>query len=274
MNGAYRTIFFHPDPTLDWKVPVAVLVRDEHAVRVGVAQHLPDSGCLGGSKRMALLRVGLGDLSADRLPTFDRLPDSLGPHFSASEPRVLGVSVEDPLRWAVDHALPVRSGQSKPSRAHGEQRSTLGFRFFEQRNLNKYVRKSFSPRRVLPDDRRFQRLHAVSHYVSGDKRLLLMEPLIPEKREVDKELDKVVNLFWSYKGSLMPLLEERGISTELIVYILQGGDPTLRSTLQASAAEAASRVVDVARERDAASFADEVEDVGRSGRGQGELVLT
>lgn len=273
MTGAYRTIFFHPDPSLDWKVPVAVLVRDRQAVRVGVARHLPDPGCLGGSKRAALLRVGLGELGSDRCPTFDRLPDSLGPHFSTSEPRSLGVSIDDPLAWAIENALPIRATETKATGAHGEQRSTLGYRFFEQRSVTRYVRKQFSPRRALPGDKRFQRLHTVSHYVAGTKKLLLMEPLVPERRETDKELDKIVNLFWSYRGSLMPLLESKGIDAQLVVYVLQGGDAGTRKSLQESASEAAHRVIDIARTREAASFAEEIEAVGSSGEEQGELIL-
>lgn len=274
MKGAYRTVFFHPDPSLDWKVPVAVLVRDTHAVRVGVAHHLPEPSCLGGTKRAALLRIGLNALGAGRTPMFDRLPDSMGPHFSASEPYLLGVNVEDPLKWAVDNALPSRVIGMRSAGAHGEHRPTLGFRFFEQRKVHQYVRKTFSPRKVLPDDRRFQRLHPVSHYVVGESKLLLMEPLIPARRETDKEIDKVVNLFWSYRGSLMPLLEAKGINAELVVYMLQGGDASSRMTLREIAGEAAHRIIDVAHPIQAASFADEIKDVGTSGESQGELVLS
>ncbi|MCX4244166.1 hypothetical protein [Paraliomyxa miuraensis] len=273
MKVAYRTVFFHPDPSLDWKVPVAVLVRGGDAVQIGVAQHLPDPGCLGGSKRMALLRVGLSELGANRAPMFDRLPDSLGPHFSAGEPHLLGMSIENPLKWAVDNTLPLRSTETRTTGSHGEQRSTLGYRFFEQRRVTKYVRKQFSPRKALPDDSRFQRLHSVSHYVRGASRLLLLEPLVPERKETERELDKIVNLFWSYRGSLMPLLEEKGIGAELVVYMLQGGDEAARTVLHAGASEAAHRVVDIALPGEAASFAEEIEVVGHSGRDQGELIL-
>lgn len=274
MKGAYRTVFFHPDPSLDWKVPVAVLVRDRQSVRVGVAHHLPDPGCLGDAKRAALLRVGLGALSAGPSPMFDQLSEYLGPHFSTSDPQALGVDVEDPVEWAIDNVLPVRGHEPKATSLHGEQRSTMGYRFFEQRHVTEYVRKQFSPRKVLPDDGRFQRLRTVSHYVRGETKLLLMEPLVPERRETERELDKIVNLFWSYRGSLMPLLQEKGFSTELVVYMLQGGDVSSRRTLQSSAAEAADRIVDIARPQEAASFAEEIQLVGISGRDQGELVLT
>jgi hypothetical protein len=203
---------------------------------------------------------------------FDELPDSLGPHFSASEPHALAVAVADPLRWAIRNALPFRHSDEKVHGSRGQQRSTIGYQFFRQRKIARYVKKTFEPVKDISSGAQFEALHSISHYVRGDGKLLLMEPLIPVRTGAKKELGAITNLLWSYQGSLVPFLTENGINTELVVYMLQGGEPALRNEFRASAAAAAHRVIDINQVQEAADFAEEIRSVGSSGYGQNDLI--
>lgn len=100
----YRTLFFLPDPALCDRIPVAVLTLQDGKLRYAVALRLPDTTRLGGPRRAAVLRAGLGRLAdAEDIegPRF-----GIGPHFVWGETRPVDANVDDFHQWAQSRVFP------------------------------------------------------------------------------------------------------------------------------------------------------------------------
>lgn len=103
---ATRIVFFSPDPTLDWWIPVAAIVRIGLAQTHAVDAELLPCDDLPSQRSRELLEHGLDVLRVDAL-SFRELPSSMGPHFRLGPP-CTHPSVPDPVAWTREHLLPSR----------------------------------------------------------------------------------------------------------------------------------------------------------------------
>ena len=269
MSGAYRTVFFLPDPALDWRIPVAVVVRGREGLQVAVAPNLPDDACLGGHSSAALLRMGLGSLRTTE--SFDLLPAAMGPHFVAEQPRELAAEADDPLRWAVENLLPGRAALTV-KKSRGAQRATIGYSVFKRAGVDRFVFHKFRPKTNLPRlNGTTRNLHTVSHWVPGSNRLLLLEPIIPTRSDFEKEAADVAVDFLAYRHSFVEQARREKIETHLFVYITGQGNKKQRSTVREIMHGAAHDVFDVADESQRLRLTETIREVGKTAPPQGEL---
>ena len=269
MSRAYRTVFFLPDPALDWKIPIAALISERGEIRVGMARLLPDDACVGGSARMSLLRRGLDALS--HAVQFDQLPLSLGPHFVAGTPRELHVDVDDALAWVVESVLPAPI-DPRTQGTRGPTRGTIGYRFFERRHVQDYVKKTYHPAERLHVNGAVSRLDPVSHWVAGERKLMLMEPVITGRREWEQDVKNVVRTFYSYRAAVIPSLYEQRIEPELVVYLVGGGSKHARQEARKVTHGVADRIWDVNDDVQADHFVAEITAVGKTEPPQRQLL--
>ena len=219
---------------------------------------------------MELLRSGLDALLHSR--SFDLHP-SLGPHFVADSPREIEIDVDDAVAWVVGSVLPTANTEPVV-RSRGPHRDTIGYEFFERRRVAEYVRKDYQPARALAVRDSASHLPAVSHYVQGAHRLLLMEPVITRRQSWEKDIATVVRTFYAYQTAVLPMLEARSIEAELLVYLVGGGPADVRARAKQAMQPAAKRVIDVHDDRVAKRFAAEIVEIGKTAPPQGELALS
>ena len=100
----YQIIWYLPDPVLDWKIPIAVLLRHSNNVEIGVATLLPNEESLGGKKRALLLQVGLDILHNSS--NLREMFDGLGPHFIIRNSKKLIFDIKNPLQYLIENYLP------------------------------------------------------------------------------------------------------------------------------------------------------------------------
>ncbi|MCH9682181.1 MAG: hypothetical protein K0V04_12155 [Deltaproteobacteria bacterium] len=96
-----RRVYFLPDPTRLWRVPVAAVVRQGEALTTVEAVDQPRAKVVGGASKLALLELEMSRVR--ELRCFDVLPPAVGPHFELGPTQQLPDG-EDPSQWA---GLPV-----------------------------------------------------------------------------------------------------------------------------------------------------------------------
>ncbi len=113
-----RRVYFLPDPTQMWRVPVAAVLRQGEALTAVEAVDQPKAAVVGGASKLALLKLEMSRVR--ELRCFDALPVAMGPHFALGPTQPLPRD-EDPRHWA---ALPVvvdprrcRGGVPRPWRS-------------------------------------------------------------------------------------------------------------------------------------------------------------
>lgn len=102
----FRTVYFRPRLALDWKIPVAVLVKTPQGLTRLQADVIPDPRCLGSVASHCVLKFGLDKVATTN--DWHELPPSVGPHFELGEPRPMP-DVADPIAWVKSRALPDRA---------------------------------------------------------------------------------------------------------------------------------------------------------------------
>jgi hypothetical protein len=256
--STYAIVSFLPNPGWDWRIPVAALVRQGRDARVVTARMLPDARCLGGAQRLALLRGGLASLQGMREPA---LPVDVGPHFVLDAPRQLPAAVEDPYTFVVARLLP--TPVSARTKTRGEQRATLGYQFFEKRHVAQYVRKRFQPSERLALNGATKHVAPVSHWVLGDRQLMLMEPIVTTRASnLEHELQQIVTLFLAYR-LIEPEFKNLGLETSLIVYLLGNGAEQPREKIREAMLGASDGVVDLADQAAQDGLVWKIEQIGQ-----------
>ena len=271
MSAEFRIIHFISDPFLGARIPVAALLREEGDDKVQVvrAQHLPGPECLGGAEYSAALRMVLEFLDAS--PTFDQLPNTVGPLVAMAEPMQVPDAIRDPAKW-LSKVLPTRA-KGEAGRERDANRSTSGYRFFESRNINHYVRKQFRISahwkslaiRKNNDDilASAASTDSISHWVEGSKKVLLMEPLIPSRRSFKDDVRDVARNFSAYRYHLEKLQPKKDII--LVAYLLPFRDGARRQEAASRLHDVAHKIVDLSDSAAQESFVRQVKLVGKSG---------
>lgn len=263
MNAHYRLIHFIPDPFLDGRVPIAALVEQRDG-RVSVVRlpHTPGPQCLGGQAASSLVQIMLEDLgSATR---FDRLPFSLGPHAVLGKRYDVPSDVANPEQWIATQ-LCSKSKSDRSLEYRGPHRATRGYRFFELYDVHTYVKRNFRPGE---DASGFLAsatvLKSISHYVEGNRDLLLMEPIIPGKAAWRDDVIGIATTFGAYKTAIR---HERIVrKPRLTAYVLAGGTTSDVESVRRELAPFADDVVDTSNRDMRASFLERIRAIGSSGK--------
>lgn len=266
MAAKYRLVHFVPDPFTGARIPVAALVAGGGGVSVASATHLPGAACLGNAPTFAAMQMVLEAVSAAE--SFDVLPVAVGPHAVLDTEREIPGDVSDPAKWVVEHVLP-RAVEDHPAReTRSSRRDTQGFRFFETWHVASYVRRHFRPDQNWSDARSGTAwvLAPVSHWVGAPKTgLLLMEPIVPTRTGLQRDLTDVHQRFASYRVFLDSgdVPEETRKKTKLCVYVLAGGKAQDRNSALTAFANVGATSIDTESESARQSFLGEIQAVGR-----------
>ena len=274
MSGHFRIVHFIPHHASSVRIPLgALLVTDTESPRMIAAAHLPGPDCLGGRAASIAARMIIESLADTE--SFDELPVAAGPHAVLDKARPIPQGVQDPVEWITGNILPVRPVETLAKTTKSARRATLGFQFFANFRLERYVRKTFEPRtdwtgivspaaaKSLPD---------ISLW-SGDPKteLLLMEPIIVgQRKRLQDQLKDVGMRLGAYRHQI--LKNPAAQTTTLIAYVLEGGDAMRRSEIVDAMHESAAHlVVDVERDDERQDFIDRVKHAGSS-LSQGTIV--
>jgi hypothetical protein len=262
MKARYRLVHFIPDPFLGGRVPIAAIVdRGSGSIDIARIPHIPGPACLGGLATSAVVQIILEDLES--ATHFDRLPLTVGPQVVFGRPWDIPHGVEDPISW-IQSNLYARSTVQKHDKEHrAPNRSTFGYRFFENYHVSEYVRKSFHPgtdaNGFLPNA---AVLRPISHYVDGRNELLLMEPIVPRRSVWHADVSTIATTFGAYKTALRH--EHSRIKTRLTAYVLAGSAKDDLHSIMSELMPFADEVIDTADPHARAKFVAQIRDVGRS----------
>jgi hypothetical protein len=258
VTTSYKLVHYLPDPYTGWRVPVAAVVYDGRSVALVRAPTIPDAVAMGGATAgatLSLVMEGLADVSR-----FDSLPSSIGPHAVLGDARFIPAGTEDPVVWLAEHLLPrAAKDNHETTTPKSHHRATYGKRFFETWKVEGWVEtRPFHPGRDwnawLGEDRN---LKPVSHWVGGRSKLLLMEPIVPTSRDVEKSLSEVSTLFSAYRFQMQEHKEDRAT---LIAYVL----PTRFGGTRVPPIEGAHKVIYTEDTSQRHEFLELIREVGSS----------
>ncbi len=266
MSARFRLVHFVPDPFLGGRIPIAAIVQADEGISVLRMQHIPGPHCLGGRAAAATVQMVLDDLA--QVHDFDSLPKSMGPQAILGNPQQVPVAVTNETAWinSLLSSLRVDTVTEEDEAKHyrGPNRATYGYRFFENFRIAKYVRKTFYPEQqgggVLSAART---IGPISHYVLGESKLLLMEPIVPSRHSWQADTQEVAKTLGAYK---MVIREQRLTEkVKLLAYMLVGGTTSSREQIERDLYQFVDDVVDIANPQRRAAFVDRVRNTGRSG---------
>jgi len=255
--SAFRTIFFRPRLAVDWRIPVAALVRTSNGVRSVFAEVLPDSRCLGGAATHSVMRQGIAEV-AER-PHWNALPVSVGPHFELGQERVIPKSV-DPEKWVKQWALPCHQSIYGTGESRGHHLATVAYNHLKSWNVSRYVKKSLRPGRIAEINRIPEGVSVITHYVEGTSSVLLMEPFLLRSESIRELVGNVFQKFSTYSSGWNA---ESGRHNENLVYVLPGTrDRDLADV--ADKLSPVARVVDTGDDSARREFVQYVQSVGEA----------
>lgn len=240
MTASYRLLFFSPDPFLGARFPLGAVLHVDGVVRIVRAPHLPGTDCLGGAD----LAVAVRRLHArlDSIESADTLPPAFGPYATLSERRSVPPD-RDAVEW-VEHLFARPTTIPGDVEHRGPNRASIGFRFFDTWHVGKYVSKTFH---AASDWSGWLAgrpgLRPVSHWVGGHRELLLLEPIVPARPQLDADLDDVAARFMAY-GWALTEVGDRTRECQMLAYVTAGGSPRQREKAFDTLARGPLRVVD------------------------------
>jgi hypothetical protein len=275
MTARYRVVHFVPDPFTGARIPLAAIVAGGGGVSIASAGHVPGAVCLGRPSTYAAMQMVLESLSA--VENLDVLPVAVGPHAVLDVERQIPGDVADPVGWVVENVLPRVTGDHATRETGTHHRDTQGYRFFETWKVASYVQRHFRPDQVWADARSTtpRVLSSVSHWVGAPKvGLLLMEPIIPNRTGLQRDLIDIHQRFASYRlfldGADVPDEETRD-KTKLCVYVLPGGRSQDRNEALTAFASVKATAIDTDSESARQSFIGEIQALGRAANPEMDL---
>lgn len=267
MNAHYRLIHFTPDPFAGTRFALGAVVSDERGqVRVARAEWLPSASCLGDRSLAVVIQQLHSRL--DAVESAERLPSTFGPYATLAEPHQIPRGVDDAVAWVQAMLSRAKPEGSRVSNPRGSNRATLGYRFFKTWGVARYVRKTFKPDQDWGGwlSRHGAGLPQVTHWVEGQERALLMEPVIPSRHQHEKDLKGIATKFGAYKYALDQT--DNGRTGQLIAYVTGGGHPDQRAEAKETLSAFADVVVDTAEAPARQRFLESIRQVG----GEAELL--
>lgn len=270
MTASYRLIHFTPDPFTGARFPLGAVVADgAGGVRVAKVERLPSAACLGD--RGLAIAVQRLHARLDGVRSAEALPAVFGPYATLAESTEVPAGVPDALAWVQRLLSPDAPSGDRPKNPRGQQRGSLGYRFFETWRVAGYVRKTFHP---ATDAAGWLGTHAaglqqVTHWVDGKTRALLMEPVILDRPQLAHDLQEIAARFLAYRYALENT--DDGRQGELIAYLPAGGHADQRAQARETLAAFAHRVVDTLEEQARGDFLADIQRVATEGQAQRPL---
>jgi len=260
MTTHYRFVHLVPDPFTGTRFPLGALVSNGRVVTSARAGYLPDESCIGASAGLAR---SLRDLLST-VETFDRLPTGFGPYVYLDEPRLApAIELSGVLAWL--EALMERRVDDPASSTLGRRpkRSVLGRRFFETWRVSHWVADRFDPATSwdgwLAEEA--TGLEATTHWTGGKARLLLMEPVVPDRPSFEEDLKAIATRASAYEFHLQKMAN--GKTGSFVTYILRGGPEAARKHA-IEVLQTKSKVIDVSVDGQRKHFLSDIREIGQT----------
>ncbi|MBZ4397848.1 MULTISPECIES: hypothetical protein [unclassified Myxococcus] len=265
-----RLVHYVPDPFSGAKVTIGALVESGARVEFARSPWLPAPGCIGGRKsHFAMLAI----LDALASPTrFDLPSGEVSPLARLGEELLLPQEVTNPRAWVEKHLLPQKPANEADAREtvpRGPHRDTLGQRFLEQWQVGQFVQRRYSPS-LLPSTHA-KAAQEISQFVEGRQELLLMEPIVGTRSQLEEDLRDISQEFLAFRELFRSAnLDKRPL---FIAYVMTRGHQAAVGAAELVLSKAADWVINVDDAAQRERFLKRIVDVGRSGTPQGTLPL-
>jgi hypothetical protein len=263
MTARYRIVHFVPDPFLGGRVPIAALLEDHGRVTVVRVPHLPGPQCLGSRARAHTVQLLLADL--ETVASLDTRPVVAGPQALFDLPVPVPAGIGDPAAWLAALLAATTPAPNTPPQHRAPPRTTVGYRFFEQFKVAKFVERGFELR---GNDARFRPAEAplrpISHFVDGARKILLLEPIVVDHANVGDEVREVATSFGAYKHLLSE--ERQSDQAQFIAYVLHARTGKEFDGVVKKLERLADEVVNVNAVPSRERFLALIETVGKSGQ--------
>ena len=195
MTPGYHLLQFIPDPFSGTTITFGALVESGDGWRFAEASAgelvLPS-----GIARAAthLFRALLAELQGLRAP---RLPMSIGPHVRLQPRAEVPEGAIDPVQWVTAFVLPAASRARPERRTPRTRRSTIGKLFFREYKVGRFVKSHFKPEMAGGHART---VRPISHYVTGERETLLLEPVYLEADNFQNEVQDVCSTLLAWQS--------------------------------------------------------------------------
>jgi hypothetical protein len=238
------------------------------------APFLPGPQCIGGRPAWATLQLVLDTLSSCK--ALDVRSGEVSALAALTEPRQVPEEVENPFTWVESFVLPQKaaSPHEPQEKAHRPKREQLGFRFFQQYQVDPFVRRKLRPEHLFAQkeqERLPQVSRDISHYVTGASELLLMEPIIGTRPQLTDDLKRISESFLAYRALFE--MAPTAYKPHFLVYVLAGGYEGAMAEAHNILKKAAHQVINVDDPAQRTPFLQRIVAVGRTGGGQDTLAL-
>jgi hypothetical protein len=251
----FRTVYFRPRLALDWKIPVAALVKTPQGLTQLQADVIPDPRCLGSVASHCVLKFGLDKVASTN--DWHQLPPSVGPHFELGEPRPMP-DVPDPIAWVKSKTLPDREIGDGEKHLGPPNLKSIAWTHLSTWNASRYVEKNLK-RGKIEEAELVPESISITHYVRGSNKVLLLEPisLIQSPATIVK---KVFLRFSTYLYNW----DRSGREPEAIAYVLPSFGHEDEAAMVKEQLAHLSTVVFTANSEERSAFVSRIEDVGRT----------
>lgn len=240
--SSYRLINFRPNPASGTQFTLGAIVVCDGGVRVARAPRIPGAECLG-SEKMGIAVSRLVERFT-LIDAHDELPPVFGPTTSLSKPFPIPPGVQSPVTWVERLIDGRREDHDRPVNSRGATKRTLGYRLLSAFGVGQYVKPTFRPESDWDgwlQEYRFG-LPEISHWVEGEREILLMEPIVPGRKQFKSDLKTVATGFLAYRGAIDAVANGR--TARLVAYVTTGGTRDQRRMALDALHAAAHTVID------------------------------
>lgn len=258
MNPSFQLLHFVVDPFTREKLPLGAVVRTMDGAEVVVTDRHAGPACLGGVGTSTLFRMLTERLRVS--PGLSDFSKTLGPHVVSGPEMVIPAGFEGAAADWVRAFLSVKHTTGAPLqlRAPAVRRDSAGARFFQTYKVKKYVKSKYRG----PDARR-RSVDPITHWVSGAKDLLLMEPILGAHRHYEEELREVAQRFFAWRTVLAKKSQTQ--SPIFVAYVFPGHRDDAVAAARELLAQGDAQVVDVDNPEHRDEFLARIVEVARSG---------
>lgn len=254
MTRKFQIIYYTPDPLIGERVAIGAILRDQGMEAAIARPHLPSPECLGSADRWRTVRDLVSFLDEWRAGT--HVETALGPMVEMGMDIEIPSQVHDASQWlrrTLESRMPSVKGAVKTPRS--PKLTQLGRRFFENAKCSAYVADRFLPEAYEGGKLKAMRaLGAVSHYVSGRSRLMLMEPLSASRDTWTHDVSAASAKLMAYASAI----DETDVTLSVEAIVLDGGDGRIRSEILARLADAEVPTTDVSDARQAGKLVEDI----------------
>jgi hypothetical protein len=204
--------------------------------------------------------LSLFELLREALPaiqSFDRLPICMGPQVELSEAKAAPCNIEEVGVW-LSTLLDRNRVQLPAARRTTDKTRQRGRQFFRTWGVHRWVKNRFEPARQWPTaQQRPKGLEAVTHWVEGKQRILLMEPILPGS---DMALKRIATRALAYRETIRAISDTT--DTRFVAYMLLGGSQAARDDAAGVLRQAVHQLVDLSVVQQRDDFVSSIRELG------------